>query len=465
LPSLHGLGLGHGGAIEHASAAQSLELRDAQAPVGGACGDDHHLSHDLGPVGERHYQAVLAASQTRRVAREVEGGPEQPRLRIRLRGKLLATDPAREAEVVADHGAASRLAAKRVLLQDKRAEALRSAIDCGGETRRPGTDDDEVEGPLLGADVHPEGYVLREGVDDLRVRGIDEHAPVEEHHHGEPRRGLAHSGEQFLSLTGVRVVELEMDPAARPQVSELVRARRPGPSHDADRHKPGAVDLRPLVQELGDHPVEPLVGGYRRLVQVVVDAPEGGRPEDGFPDRSVPTRDEECPLRGREEMADAGEELGSGHAGHPLVCEHDRHVLPGCLELAQPGHRGLCRALGHDAVVLTVTLAELAFDPAAGVGVSVDGEQHRSGRARSRRPVSARLRPRVDSLRAAPLLPVGRASRQVNQVSHLGSFCSLGGSASFRRGGIIYYEVKPKRRARPSGKRTVISGGLRRSDP
>jgi hypothetical protein len=83
----------------------------------------------------------------------------------------------------------------------------------------------------------------------------------------------------------------------------------------------------------------------------------------------------------------------------------------------------------------------------------------------SRRPVSARLRPRVDSLRAAPLLPVGRASRQVNQVSHLGSFCSLGGSASFRRGGIIYYEVKPKRRARPSGKRTVISGGLRRSDP
>ena len=73
--------------------------------------------------------------------------------------------------------------------------------------------------------------------------------------------------------------------------------------------------------------------------------------------------------------------------------------------------------------------------------------------------------PSVDSLRAAPLLPVGSASRQVHQLSHLGSLRSLGGPACFDRGSLIYYGVKPERLAGASGKRTVISGGLRRSDP
>ena len=125
-----------------------------------------------------------AAAQPRGVAREVERGPEQPRLRVGLRRQLLAADPAREAEVVADEGAGPRLAAEGVLLDDEGGEPLRGAVDRGREARGTGADYHEVEGPLLGPDVHPERYVPGEGVDYLGVRGIGERVPVEDHHYG-----------------------------------------------------------------------------------------------------------------------------------------------------------------------------------------------------------------------------------------------------------------------------------------
>jgi hypothetical protein len=59
-------------------------------------------------------------------------------------GELGPADAGREAQVVLDPGRGASLATSSLAVQDNRRQALRRAIDCGRQTGRTGTDDDQV---------------------------------------------------------------------------------------------------------------------------------------------------------------------------------------------------------------------------------------------------------------------------------------------------------------------------------
>src|SRR3712207_331840 len=82
-------------------------------------------------------------------------------------------------------------------------------------------------------------------------------------------------------------------------------------------------------------------------------------------------------LGGWIDIASAGKELCPCHLRHPLVGEHECHVLTCCLALAQPPHTPLGRALAHDSIVFAVALAEFAFDPLEVFRVVLYDQQHR----------------------------------------------------------------------------------------
>src|ERR671916_1668869 len=128
--------------------------------VGDAGGDKYRRAHYFGPVREGYHQLLAGAAQPRRVARKVEGSAEQPSLGVGLRGQLLAADPVREAQVVADQGARARLPAEGLPLHHEGVETFRSAVDCSGKPRRTSSHDYQLESPLVRPYVHPERYVL-----------------------------------------------------------------------------------------------------------------------------------------------------------------------------------------------------------------------------------------------------------------------------------------------------------------
>ena len=69
---------------------------------------------------------------------------EHPGLLAGLPRELVPADALREARVVPDHRAVSRLAAGYGLLQHDRPQALGRRVDGGGEAGRPRPHDDEV---------------------------------------------------------------------------------------------------------------------------------------------------------------------------------------------------------------------------------------------------------------------------------------------------------------------------------
>src|SRR5215467_4508708 len=70
--------------------------------------------------------------------------PEYPCLLARPPGEFMSADAMREAWIVPDHRAASRLAAGDALFQDDRLQALRCRVDGCRETRRSRSNDDDI---------------------------------------------------------------------------------------------------------------------------------------------------------------------------------------------------------------------------------------------------------------------------------------------------------------------------------
>jgi hypothetical protein len=211
----------------------------------------------------------------------------------------------------------------------------------------------------------------------------------------------------------------------------LVSSSRGRRSRCAHLLELGKAILRPVVEEFPHDPVEPLVGRPPRLVHVVVDQAEGHRPEDGFLGGLVAPCYEERPLGGRIKPSDAAQELRTAHPGHPLVGEHHGHFFVGRLELSQPPHACLRRALTDDAVILAIALAEFAPGFTEAPRIVIDGEQHRLGRPRGR---PARLLPGPGRrcpngnrtavpwsdrfLRASTWPPIMGSSCQFDQIPH-----------------------------------------------
>jgi mRNA-degrading endonuclease toxin of MazEF toxin-antitoxin module len=77
--------------------------------------------------------------------------PQAPRLAVGAVGQIDATDPIGKAGIVLDPRARARLAAGSMDLDDQRSQSLRGRVDRRPQTRRPGTQDDQVVVVVLGA--------------------------------------------------------------------------------------------------------------------------------------------------------------------------------------------------------------------------------------------------------------------------------------------------------------------------
>src|SRR5918995_2799343 len=197
-----------------------------------------------------------------------------------------------------------------------------------------------------------------------------------EHHEGGLRGGLADPRKEFLSLFGARIEELVQDAVAVEYAPELVRACRPLVAYHLDLFEDGTVGFGPIVEELGDHPVEVLVARLLRLVDVVVDVAEGHRPKNRILRRPVAPLDEKSPPGVWEELASLGEELGTGNIGHPLVGEDQGHPLAGRLQVPEPLYGPHGRRLADHPVLGLVASAKPVIEPEERLGPRVDREYH-----------------------------------------------------------------------------------------
>src|SRR5215213_6526517 len=187
------------------------------------------------------------AAQARGVAGEAEASAEHLGLLEGLGGQLLAANAAREAGVVADHGAGSRLPADDLTLHDKGRVAFRGAVGRGGQLRWSAADHDHVEVlPALARFAH-------ESVGELLIGGIDEHLPVDQNPHRQPVGGPSDLFEKLPPLVRIHGAARVRDAVASADIPGLVRAPRPLLAADAFyRGELRAVRLCPLPVEAGD---------------------------------------------------------------------------------------------------------------------------------------------------------------------------------------------------------------------
>src|SRR5207244_5212044 len=116
--------------------------RDVQPAVVGAGGDEEGPAPDIGAVAETDRQVPPVGGEAGRHAGTAELGTELDRLQQRPIGEVPARDPRRKAKVVLDPAAGAGLATDGDRLHDEGRQALRRAVDGGGETRRSRPDTD-----------------------------------------------------------------------------------------------------------------------------------------------------------------------------------------------------------------------------------------------------------------------------------------------------------------------------------
>src|SRR5207302_5312935 len=128
---------------------QTVEPVDLQAVVGDAGSDEDGPGPDRAASREGDAPFVSTGCETGDLAGDHELCAQRDRLLLRPRRQLRAADAAREPKIVPDHRGRPRLPARRLRLDDGRAQPVRSAVDGGGETGRSSPDDDEIVEPTL----------------------------------------------------------------------------------------------------------------------------------------------------------------------------------------------------------------------------------------------------------------------------------------------------------------------------
>ena len=114
---------------------------------------DHRARSERAAVVERHGVALVGRHDCLDAARDDDLGAEPHCLLARPCSEIVARDAARKAEVVLDARRRAGLAARRLALDQQRAQALRGAVHRRGEARRATADDHEVVGVALGLDL------------------------------------------------------------------------------------------------------------------------------------------------------------------------------------------------------------------------------------------------------------------------------------------------------------------------
>ena len=116
-------------AVEDPLAHQSLQRGDGQPLVGNAGRQHHGAADDLTAVGQRRDAVASLCTQTGDRLGVDDLCTELDGLIGGTGRKILAADATREAEVVADHGAGSRLATDGLRLDDDRLQSFRCGVD------------------------------------------------------------------------------------------------------------------------------------------------------------------------------------------------------------------------------------------------------------------------------------------------------------------------------------------------
>ena len=216
---------------------------------------------DAPAVTQAHGEPPVVALERHRLERHREARVEFLRLQGGPRRQLGSGDPRREAEVVLDPRGGGRLTADRETLDRLRVEALRGAVDRGGEPRGPGADDHDVAqrrrraaradpehtGELGGAG--PQQHTTRAD-DDRGLRGLDADGAQELLHgrvgldiHPLVRHAVAH--EELAQAAGPLREARADDPHPGARGDQLGAARKKRAEHDAR-------ELLVLVDERAD---------------------------------------------------------------------------------------------------------------------------------------------------------------------------------------------------------------------
>ena len=195
---------------------------------------------------------------------------------------------------------------------DDRVEALRGGVHGRREPGGPGADDRDV------VDVGAEPRAAADGLDQVAVGRVDQHATVVAHDGRQPRTRPAR-----LARAARRPPSESVGWNANGMLKRVRRSRiswaRALFSGAAIRNsvKPRRLGARPAREKLAHGRIQPVIG-EPRLDEVVVDLAERHRGHDRVR-RRVVALDEQDPLRQRVQRVRAGEEVDARHLRHPLV--------------------------------------------------------------------------------------------------------------------------------------------------
>ena len=348
--------LRQGSTVVDADAGQPLDAGRLELPVLDAGGDEERPAAELAPVGERHEARLVGDPQPADLLGRQQLRAEAARLGHGAPRQVGPAEADREAKVVLDPRALARLPTRRLPLEQQRLEALRGAVDGGGQASRPAADDDEVVEGLLGAGAEADP------LGDLDVGRLRQGRAVGEDDHRQASAGGALAAHR-LDQTAALLVGLDVEPAvgdlvARQELADLVGTGRPAVADDTDPLERRPEGGQPVVEQVGEDRVELLLRRVPRLHQVLVEADRVDRP-DG--DLGVRVGGQEDPLYVREELDRLGQKVDAGHAGHALVHdqEGDRFAAEG--DLAERLESGGARVGGQDTIVAAVLPPEIAL--------------------------------------------------------------------------------------------------------
>jgi hypothetical protein len=122
---------------------------------------------------------------------EDEMSAKQPGLLQCAIRQLVAADPPRETQIVADQCARTGLPSHHLRLHQQRVQTFGSAVDGGGQDGRARSGDDQVVGHFRGPGAEPERRR------EFSVRRIHEDSPAVKHDHGESRAVLTRGLQQL----------------------------------------------------------------------------------------------------------------------------------------------------------------------------------------------------------------------------------------------------------------------------
>ena len=272
--------------------------------------------------------------------------------------------------------------AGRLALHHDDAQALGGGVDGRGQAGRSGADDAEVVERLLGAGAQPEPLGELDGARRDQGLGVGH-----QHQRQVLRCRLGQLGEPLAFL-----VDLHVEPQVRHVVAgqerlDLIAALGPAVPDHADVDLGERVLGAPVVEQVVDDGVEPVLGRVPRLEQVVVQADLVDRRDR---DVGVGVRRHQQVLRRRCVRARLGEQLDAGHAGHPLVGHHERDRAAAQRELGEDLQRLGTRRRPDDPELLAVARPQVARQRSGDRLVVVDGQDRGSGQRRSRLGTSLR---------------------------------------------------------------------------